>query len=74
MQKRKSSCRLAPNLEPKGRALRAGGAVVMAVAAIIVLPKSAAAAAGLTLAAGFLAFEATRGWCALRACGIKTRF
>ena len=29
---------------------------------------------GLVLAAGFLAFEATRGWCALRACGVKTKF
>jgi len=30
---------------------------------------------GVTLAAAgaFVLFEALRGWCALRACGIKTR-
>jgi hypothetical protein len=29
---------------------------------------------GMVLAAGFVLFEAVRGWCVLRACGIRTRW
>jgi hypothetical protein len=63
-----------PNLEGRGRIVRAGGAAVMATMSAIAWPKSIAVAIGLALASGFLAFEAARGWCALRACGIKTKF
>jgi hypothetical protein len=28
---------------------------------------------GMVACGGFVLFEALRGWCALRACGIKTR-
>ena len=73
MKKEKSS-RWSQNIDNKGRLFRGSGAVVMAVAAIITWPKSSAAGIALALAAGFLGFEASRGWCALRACGVKTRF
>ena len=28
----------------------------------------------IILSAGFVLFEAVRGWCIMRACGIKTRY
>ncbi|MGE5208001.1 MAG: hypothetical protein ACM3KL_01580 [Alphaproteobacteria bacterium] len=66
--------RFTPNLETRGRVLRGATATVMAVAAAVSWPKSVILATGFALASGFLAFEATRGWCALRACGVKTKF
>jgi Protein of unknown function (DUF2892) len=62
------------NLETKGRVIRGVGALALAVAAMFAWPHSRAAGIGLALAAAFVAFEAARGWCALRACGIKTKF
>jgi hypothetical protein len=69
-----SFIRFTPNLKTRGRILRGGAAAVMVAAAAISWPKSAVLATGFALAAAFLAFEAARGWCALRACGVKTRF
>jgi hypothetical protein len=66
--------RLVSNIDNKGRLFRAGGAVAFAIAAGVSLPKSTAIAAGLTVTSAFLAFEAVQGWCALRACGVKTKF
>lgn len=65
---------LQPNLTRRGRFLRAVAAIFTAAAAIAAWPFSHPAAIALSAAAAFLAFEAARGWCALRACGIKTRF
>ena len=65
---------LRPNLDTKGRIIRAIGALVMAVAAILAWPHSRAAGIALAGSALFVAFEAARGWCALRACGVKTKF
>jgi hypothetical protein len=72
--KREESKRLAPNIDNKGRLFRAGGAVVIIIAAVVFWPKSTAVGAGLALTSAFLAFEAVRGWCGLRACGVKTKF
>jgi len=73
MNKGKSN-RFAPNIENKGRLFRAGGAVVIGTAAVLSWSRFAPVGACLALASAFLAFEATRGWCALRACGVKTKF
>ena len=64
----------AANIDNKGRIFRAGGAVVFGLAAMFSWSRSITLGAGLTLASAFLAFEATRGWCALRAGGVKTKF
>jgi hypothetical protein len=66
--------RFATNIESEGRILRAAGSGVLGITAVVLWWRFPAAAVGLALAAGFLAFEATRGWCALRACGVKTKF
>ncbi len=63
-----------PNIERKGRIIRAVIGLVFFVAALIV--GQSAWWAGLVLGAGaaFTWFEAARGWCAARACGIKTKY
>ena len=65
---------LRPNLDTKGRVIRAISALLMAVAAVFTWPHSRAAGIALAGSALFVAFEAARGWCALRACGVKTKF
>lgn len=62
------------NIDSKGRIIRAIGAAALLIGAIFVWPHSRAAGIGMGLSAIFVGFEAARGWCALRACGIKTKF
>jgi hypothetical protein len=61
------------NIDKKGRLLRGTIALLLLVGAGFGF--AAALWLGLVLAASgaFVLFEALRGWCALRACGIKTR-
>ena len=63
-----------PNLELKGRLLRGAAGLVLLAAALGFLETSALFSFVLTGAAVLALFEAVRGWCLLRACGIKTRF
>jgi len=65
---------LRPNLDTKGRIIRAIAALLMAVAAVLTWSHSRTAGIVLAGSAVFVAFEAARGWCALRACGVKTKF
>lgn len=62
-----------PNIDTKGRLVRGTMALLLFVGAGFGF--AVAPWLGLILAAsgGFVLFEALRGWCALRACGIKTR-
>ena len=62
------------NIERKGRLLRAGIGLVFFAAAIIVGQFDWLAGVLLGVGAAFVWFEAARGWCAARACGIKTKF
>jgi len=61
-----------PNISRAGRVVRASGAVLFAISAGVAWSHSAWVAIALGAAAAFLAFEAAKGWCAARACGIKT--
>jgi hypothetical protein len=63
------------NIDRTGRILRAIWALGLAVGAVFAF-RSGIVWLGVTLVAGalFALFEALRGWCALRACGIKTKF
>jgi hypothetical protein len=64
-----------PNIGSKGRVLRGIAALAFLLGALglwwwegplfLVI--------GLAVASGFTAFEAGRGWCVARACGIKTK-
>ena len=65
---------LRPNIDTKGRVIRGGGALAMGIGAALTWPHSRAAGIALAASSAFLAFEAARGWCAARACGVKTKF
>ena len=64
----------APNIDGKGRWIRGLLGLAFLIAAALV--GSRAWWAGLLLAVYgvFALFEAARGWCVVRACGIKTKF
>lgn len=64
----------APNLDKRGRYIRGLGAAAMALAGVLMLFKLTLLGMVLLISAVFVAFEALRGWCVLRACGVKTKF
>jgi len=63
----------ARNLSNTGRLVRGVGAVALFVGAGFGFFVSVWLGAGLAIGGVFVLFEALRGWCVLRACGIKTR-
>jgi len=66
--------RFAPNIEKKGRLLRGLVAVALIIGGLVALKFSIILSFVLLASGAFVLFEALRGWCALRACGIKTKF
>jgi hypothetical protein len=62
------------NIELRGRILRATGALILLNGGLLALQWNQWVAIALFAGALFMAFEAWRGWCAARACGIKTRW
>ena len=63
----------ARNIDRRGRIVRAVYGVACIVAGLICLRYSWWLCAGLVVAGGFGIYEALRGWCLMRACGIKTK-
>jgi hypothetical protein len=63
-----------PNLDSKGRVIRGTGALALGIGALCAWPQSHIAGIALGAASSFVAFEAARGWCIARACGVKTKF
>ena len=63
------------NLDSRGRLVRGVGAAILLMVGVgLALTVEPWWPAALTFAAGaFVLFEALRGWCVMRACGIKTR-
>lgn len=64
----------APNIGRTGRIIRAALSLASLVGAFLVWETRPWAAVLLLLAAVFTAFEAFRGWCVMRACGVKTKY
>jgi len=63
-----------PNIDARGRRIRAALGIALLVAGWIAHVKAREAlAVALIILGGFVCFEAARGWCVARACGIKTR-
>ena len=61
------------NIETKGRIVRGLAGVVLLVTAIVTFRFSVLAGLLLLVSGSFVLFEALRGWCALRACGVRTK-
>ena len=61
------------NIETKGRIVRGLVAVVLLSTAIVSFQFSVFLGLVLLVSGSFILFEALRAWCALRACGIKTK-
>jgi hypothetical protein len=64
---------LVPNIDAKGRKVRAILGSLTLLAGVVVAFWHLRAAVGLGLCGAFMLFEASRGWCVVRACGIKTK-
>ncbi|MCX7825427.1 MAG: DUF2892 domain-containing protein [Verrucomicrobiae bacterium] len=63
-----------PNITTTGRILRGGFGVILLAAAVCFYWVHLAACAVAAVAGVFCLFEAFRGWCVARACGLKTRW
>jgi uncharacterized membrane protein YhhN len=64
----------APNISRSGRWWRVLFALVLAATGVALLSNHRAGALFLFGFAAFALFEAARGWCIVRACGIKTKY
>ena len=62
-----------PNLETPGRLVRGLGGVAFVAVGVGLCGRNLPVAVVLILSGGFMFFEAVRGWCVMRACGIKTK-
>jgi len=63
----------AANIERRGRLARAVLGIILVVVGLVLAWVAWWACVVLLVAGAFTLFEAARGWCLLRACGIKTR-
>ncbi len=64
---------LSPNIDNKGRLARGFGAVALLIGSWFLYGVSLWLGILFAAAGGFVLFEALRGWCVLRACGIRTK-
>jgi len=60
------------NIDSTGRVARGGIAVIFLLAGGCLIPQTRLLSAIFILIGLFCAFEAWIGWCAVRACGVKT--
>jgi hypothetical protein len=63
----------ARNIDRRGRIVRAVWGSALIVAALLVWERSRWIGLVLVVSGVFALYEAARGWCLMRACGIKTR-
>ncbi len=63
-----------PNIGNAGRLLRALAAAALLSGAWFAFATSVWLSLLLGISGLFVLFEALRGWCVLRACGVKTKF
>jgi len=62
-----------PNIDSRGRWVRAIAGSVLAIGGLVAGGHVWWLGVVLILSGGFVLFEAVRGWCVMRACGIRTR-
>ena len=63
----------ARNIDGRGRIVRAVWGLGLLAAGFLVWTRSRWICGALVVAGGFAVYEAVRGWCLMRACGIKTK-
>ncbi|HYG33868.1 MAG TPA: DUF2892 domain-containing protein [Clostridia bacterium] len=63
----------APNISGKGRVVRGILGSGLIVAGLLVSGSEKWVCFALVASGGFVLYEAVRGWCVMRACGIKTK-
>jgi hypothetical protein len=66
--------RFVPNIEKKGRIIRALTAMALLGGGFATLFFNWILSLVLFVSGVFVLFEALRGWCVMRACGVKTKF
>lgn len=64
----------ATNIDGRGRLLRGVLGAGLLIGGVVVCGYNLWAAVSLIVSGGFCLFEAVRGWCVMRACGVRTRF
>jgi hypothetical protein len=65
--------RFAPNIGSRGRIVRGAVAALLLITAGCVANRLPIVGIALLVGGAFMAFEALRGWCAARTCGIRTK-
>jgi hypothetical protein len=63
----------APNLTGPGRLVRAALGIALILVGLLLSAPDRWICFALVASGGFVLFEAVRGWCVMRACGIRTR-
>jgi hypothetical protein len=63
----------ARNIGQRGRIVRAVWGLALIVAGLLVSARNGWLCIALLVVGGFALYEAARGWCLMRACGIKTK-
>lgn len=62
------------NLDNRGRIARAITGALLLISGLIACGHNIWLCVALIVSGGFVLFEAARGWCVMRACGIKTKW
>ena len=63
----------ARNIDRRGRIVRAVWGAALIIAGLLTSTRSGWICFALVAWGGFALYEAIRGWCLMRACGIKTK-
>jgi hypothetical protein len=63
----------APNITRLGRIVRAVWGLALVIAGLLLLARNKWICLVLLALGAFALYEAVRGWCVMRACGIKTK-
>ena len=63
----------ARNIDRRGRIARAVWGLALIVSGLLLSARSRGICVALLAIGAFALYEAARGWCLMRACGIKTR-
>ena len=61
------------NIDNRGRLVRALTGIALIITGLVVSAPDRWVCIALVASGGFVLYEAARGWCVMRACGIRTK-